>query len=56
MDACALSASWQAVMGDQFDLPYMQALRRFLRAEKDAGKVLYPTEAETFNAFNQTDM
>ena len=37
-----LHASWQAVIGDEFNKPYMQALRAFLSQEKAAGKVIYP--------------
>ena len=29
-----LEASWQALLKDQFELPYMQALRDFLLEEK----------------------
>ena len=37
-----LHASWQAVIGDEFNKPYMQALRTFLTQEKVAGKIIYP--------------
>ena len=29
-----LHASWQAVIGDEYNKPYMQALRAFLSQEK----------------------
>ena len=29
-----LHASWQTVIGDEFNKPYMQALRAFLQQEK----------------------
>ena len=36
-----LEASWLAVLEPEFQQPYMQSLKAFLRAEKDAGKVYY---------------
>jgi uracil-DNA glycosylase len=49
-----LEASWQRVIGGEFDKPYMQALREFLRQEKARGKVIYPPGPLIFNAFNHT--
>jgi uracil-DNA glycosylase len=49
-----LHPSWQAVIGDELEKPYMQALRHFLKAEKVAGKVIYPPSPMIFNAFNHT--
>jgi uracil-DNA glycosylase len=49
-----LDPSWQAVIGDELEKPYMQALRDFLKQEKAAGKVIYPPSPLIFNAFNHT--
>jgi len=49
-----LHPSWQAVIGEEFDKPYMQALRTFLKQEKAAGKITYPPSPLIFNAFNHT--
>ena len=49
-----LHASWQAAIGDEFNKPYMQALRAFLSQEKVAGKTIYPPIPLIFNAFNHT--
>jgi len=49
-----LHASWQAVIGQEFDQPYMQDLRAFLKQEKAAGKTIYPPSPLIFNAFNHT--
>ena len=49
-----LHASWLAVIGDELEKPYMQALRDFLKHEKAAGKVIYPPSPLIFNAFNHT--
>ena len=50
----ALHPSWQKVLGAEFDQPYMQNLKTFLKNEKNAGKVIYPPGAQIFNAFNHT--
>ena len=49
-----LHPSWQAVIGDEFNKPYMQALRNFLQQEKAAVKTIYPASPLIFNAFNHT--
>jgi uracil-DNA glycosylase len=49
-----LHPSWLAVIGDELEKPYMQALRDFLKQEKVAGKVIYPPGSLIFNAFNHT--
>ena len=50
----ALDSSWLAVLGSEFDRPYMQQLRQFLQQQKDTGKVIYPPSAQWFSAFNET--
>ncbi|RLA42461.1 MAG: uracil-DNA glycosylase [Gammaproteobacteria bacterium] len=49
-----LHPSWLKVLGEEFDKPYMTALRAFLVAEKEQGKVIYPTSANWFTAFDKT--
>lgn len=49
-----LHPSWLKAIGGEFDKPYMQSLRAFLQAEKQAGKVIYPAGSNIFNAFNTT--
>jgi uracil-DNA glycosylase len=49
-----LHPTWQAVIGDELEKPYMQALRDFLRQQKAAGKTIYPPSPLIFNAFNNT--
>lgn len=49
-----LEASWKAQLGDYFQRPDMLALAAFLRAEKAAGKVIYPPGAEIFSALDHT--
>src|ERR1700744_4686380 len=50
----ALEPSWLAVLKDEFEKPYMANLRKFLQSEKEAGQVVYPKNADIFNAFNKT--
>ncbi|MGD9662094.1 MAG: uracil-DNA glycosylase [Porticoccaceae bacterium] len=49
-----LEPGWMAVLGAQFDLPYMVELKAFLKNEKAQGKVIYPPGSLWFNAFNTT--
>lgn len=52
--AIGLEPGWLHVLQDEFDKPYMANLRKFLQEEKEAGKVIYPKNADIFNAFNTT--
>jgi len=49
-----LEPSWKARLGDCLERPDMRTLADFLRAEKRAGKVIYPPGPEIFNAFAHT--
>lgn len=49
-----LDASWQAMIGEEFNQPYMQSLCDFLKQEKAAGKTIFPPSPLIFNAFNHT--
>ena len=51
-----LHPSWLAHLAPEFELPYMQQLKQFLLAEKQAGKVIYPESKNIFNAFNSTPL
>ena len=46
--------SWKLRLGTEFSADYMQRLSQFLRAEKAAGKKIYPPGSEIFNAFALT--
>ncbi len=48
--------SWQAALLAEFDAPYVQALKAFLRAEKDAQKIIYPPSANWFHALEATPL
>jgi len=49
-----LGMSWQAIIGEELNKPYMLSLRDFLKQKKAAGKTIYPPDPLIFNAFNQT--
>ncbi|MCO5935416.1 uracil-DNA glycosylase [Mucilaginibacter sp. RB4R14] len=49
-----LEPSWKNHLSAELEKPYMHDLRTFLKAEKNAGHVTYPRNADIFNAFNIT--
>jgi len=49
-----LHPSWMTAVGGEFNKPYMQQLRNFLRTEKEAAKAIYPDNSLIFNALNAT--
>lgn len=51
-----LEASWLAQLAEEFQQPYMEALRAFLQREKLAGKLIFPGGDEIFNAFAHTPL
>ncbi|WP_346836849.1 uracil-DNA glycosylase [Microbulbifer sp. SAOS-129_SWC] len=53
-DTIKIHPSWFRVLEGEFNKPYMAELRKFLRAEKQAGKHIYPPGPQIFNAFNST--
>ena len=53
-DRVRLDGSWKQVLLGEFDKPYMAELRRFLAAEKQQGKRIYPPGELIFNALNST--
>ena len=42
--------SWQTVLASEFEAPYMQNLKTFLRQQKDQHKKIYPHSADWFHA------
>ncbi len=55
-DNVKLEAGWKAALQDEFEKPYMRQLGDFLRAEKAAGKQIYPPGSLIFNALNSTPL
>ncbi|MDR6816855.1 uracil-DNA glycosylase [Neorhizobium sp. 2083] len=51
-----LEESWKHVLGPEFSDPYMHELKRFLVAEKEAGKRIFPKGSEYFRALDLTPL
>jgi uracil-DNA glycosylase len=47
-----LEASWKAVLGPEFEQPYMKSLREFLRRAKTERRVIYPRGEHIFAALD----
>lgn len=54
MSEVKIEESWKAVIGVEFEKPYFQAIRSFLKKELAAGKAIYPPGPLIFNAFDHT--
>lgn len=52
--AIRLESSWLSHLEGEFSQDYMRNLRRFLQAEKQRGKQIYPPGELIFNALNTT--
>ncbi|MBR0553074.1 uracil-DNA glycosylase [Stakelama marina] len=55
-DAVKLHESWREPLSDQFEQPYMADLKRFLLAERAAGKRIFPAGGEWFGALDLTPL
>lgn len=51
-----LEESWLNQLAAEFEQPYMRELRAFLAVEKKAGKQIFPSGGEFFNAFAHTPL
>jgi len=51
--AANLNNDWQDIIGDEFDKPYYQELRAFLKIEYGT-QTIYPDKHDIFNAFRLT--
>jgi uracil-DNA glycosylase len=55
-DEIKLHESWKRPLAAEFASPHMQALRSFLRAEKAAGKRIFPKGSQWFRALDLTPL
>ena len=55
-DSIKLDAGWRVPLADEFDSPYMAALKTFLLAEKAVGKTIFPKGSEWFRALDLTPL
>jgi uracil-DNA glycosylase len=51
-----LEDSWKQALAGEFAAPYMASLKNFLRAEKQAGKAIFPKGPEYFRALDLTPL
>lgn len=49
-----MEESWKKILKEEFDKAYFQQIVISLKAEKSAGKIIYPPGPLIFNAFNKT--
>ncbi|MCB0706398.1 MAG: uracil-DNA glycosylase [Saprospiraceae bacterium] len=49
-----IEPTWLQALAPEFEKPYFKSLSQFLKAEKVAGKTIYPPGPLIFNAFNST--
>ncbi len=49
-----IEPAWKEALKDEFSQPYFAAIKQFLIAEKQSGKVIYPPGSLIFNAFDST--
>lgn len=49
-----IEPSWEKVLAPEFDKPYFAGIVNYLKAEKAAGKEIFPAGPLIFNAFNLT--
>ncbi|PZU14746.1 MAG: uracil-DNA glycosylase [Sphingobium sp.] len=55
-DMIRLHESWRTPLAAQFSAPHMQGLKRFLEAEKAAGKRIFPKGRDYFRALDLTPL
>jgi len=49
-----IDESWKNILKEEFGKVYFQQIVTFLKAEKSAGRIIYPPGPLIFNAFNKT--
>ncbi len=51
-----IESGWKKELAEEFDKPYFGQIVQFLKAEKEAGKTIYPPGQLIFNAFQHTHL
>jgi len=49
-----IEESWKKILKEEFEKDYFKQIVTFLKAEKSAGKIIFPPGPLIFNAFNKT--
>ncbi len=50
----AATTTWTDILADEKIQPYFKSIIQFLEQEKQAGKTIYPSQHDIFNAFKET--
>lgn len=51
-----IEPSWKQALKDEFDKPYFENIVKYLKAEKELRRTIYPAGKNIFNAFNTTPL
>jgi uracil-DNA glycosylase len=54
MSSVQIEEGWKTALANEWDKPYFQRLKDFLKQEKQAGKTIYPPGKLIFHAFDRT--
>jgi uracil-DNA glycosylase len=54
-DLSFLAPGWRREVGEEFEKPYFEEIRHFLRAEYRAQKIIYPPKDLIFSSFRDVD-
>jgi uracil-DNA glycosylase len=49
-----IEQGWKSLLQKEFDKPYFEALVRFIKQEKENGKIIFPPGPQLFAAFDHT--
>jgi len=49
-----IEASWKEALKEEFDKPYFENIVKYLKAEKELKRIIYPAGQNIFNAFDTT--
>ncbi|MFN7313515.1 MAG: uracil-DNA glycosylase [Bacteroidota bacterium] len=49
-----IEPGWKSLLQKEFDKPYFEALVRFIKQEKENGKIIFPPGPQLFAAFDHT--
>ena len=48
--------TWADILDQEKQQPYFTQMMQFVKSERAAGKVIYPTSLDVFNAFDLTQL
>src|SRR5436853_250227 len=54
MSSVQIHESWKRQLASEFEKPYFQHIKNFLKTEKEAGQIIYPPGKKIFAAMDDT--